>query len=1433
MAALRLIKAGEGIEREAEPLLKLHNDLAKMEQETVDLQSLSTVQKDLRAPSLMSHRDKGVKALTACCLAEILRLFAPDAPYSQNQLREIFEFFAKQLQNLSEKDGPYFSKYFALLDSLSSVKSVVIVADLNADDLVIVYFRTFFNLLKHDLSKAVTMAMLDILQQLVDECHALPQEVVDLLLKCFKKREDRPNAYKMATDLCNASPERLQRYVCQHLGDAIVAAGHGFDEDDYDEEMWQETHALILEINRAAPAVLLNVIPLLDEELQIEAVKVRTLATNTLGEMFSARGSELARKYPQTWKSWLGRRADKSNVVRIAWVDWALPLLKNHPELAPELNVDLRERCMDPDEKVRAAVMKVLAGLDALAAHNVTRELLVAAGDRMRDKRAHVREAAVDALAQLFNIKYAEILDPATGEAGAAEKYGWIPGAILEMLYMDDAETKVVVEKALCDRIFPPNTDDVVRTERLLNIAAVWTERQRKAFMNVLDRQSTMMGGTAIFLDLCEKFNGGIMDDDTEGTEDILNRIIEQISSRFPDAKTAQTQLQKFAKANDGRIYKLMRSVMDLQSDYKPLIKNIKEIIKRLEQQAGALETFSILLRRISLTIVAKSSISILIDKIQLARSSQDEAEIRIGETAEKLLKDISTVFPALYRSHLDEFRQLLQSSDDALVTDSLDALARFARVFPEETPRDSASKERLIEFALEGTPSQAKDAAIVLAHMGDESGEVSNQVLETIISGLTFENEKLLTQLSALSQLAEDYAAFSDHHDTAATNFIVKELLFVNHQLASDDDVDWLNFADLPREGVLKVLGIEFLTKRLVAISAESGAEKAQPVFKLLQRLIEFDGEIVAEKTTPKPFQTHLRLAAGLAFLELARCPKYAAVIGPTDLYKIALVVQDPIYQVRNAFIEKLVLYLSNQSIPFEYNILLMVAAHEPEIELRNKVKHFFIRRAKMRRSLDQEGRPALIEHTFVRFLHLLAHHTDFAMGVEDLGVFAVYVEFFLDAVATAENASFLYYMASKLKTYRDLHAQSSANLYAVSDLAQLLIQEKANQAGWSLPSYQGNVHLPKDIFGKLSAASSAEVSRKSYLPQEFVTLRAKLTSGGGAHGGKRSSLAKRDPAAAAKLAAAAKAGMSATTTPNASDDEGGEERATGSKRKARKRNTGTPSARKRRRSDPIEDDIDEDDSSDNGTSGSRRSRPLPVETPQRKNAPRGARKADSFLEVSEAEDQEDEDDDVQDDGDAKQQGAAGRDDGSDIWTASDLSDADARADKMDVSDAEDAKPASRKPKASLRHRPTSDKKAVAPSPDGEKENTTSRGRQRKTKAPAPRTPRARGQKVAARQLESSEDDEPLATPSRVRRKAEPPAASPTPVRTSPRKKTPTVKKIDSGNVPSDEGAAALEPATRRRGKAAAAAEASKKKDSDSDEADLIPTRRVTRRAA
>lgn len=116
----------------------------------MDVESLASVTRDLVSPSLMTHKDKGVKALTACCITDMLRLYAPEAPYSNSELREIFEFFRKQLLGIADVEGAYYSKYFYLVENLSTVKSIVLIAEIQQgqDELVADYFKDFFETIR-------------------------------------------------------------------------------------------------------------------------------------------------------------------------------------------------------------------------------------------------------------------------------------------------------------------------------------------------------------------------------------------------------------------------------------------------------------------------------------------------------------------------------------------------------------------------------------------------------------------------------------------------------------------------------------------------------------------------------------------------------------------------------------------------------------------------------------------------------------------------------------------------------------------------------------------------------------------------------------------------------------------------------------------------------------------------------------------------------------------------------------------------------------------------------------------------------------------------------------------------------------------------------------------------------------------------------------
>ena len=68
-------------------LERLSKELMDLDQETTDKDSLSKIAKELASLNLIQHRDKGVKALTAVCLVDILRICAPAAPFTEQQLK--------------------------------------------------------------------------------------------------------------------------------------------------------------------------------------------------------------------------------------------------------------------------------------------------------------------------------------------------------------------------------------------------------------------------------------------------------------------------------------------------------------------------------------------------------------------------------------------------------------------------------------------------------------------------------------------------------------------------------------------------------------------------------------------------------------------------------------------------------------------------------------------------------------------------------------------------------------------------------------------------------------------------------------------------------------------------------------------------------------------------------------------------------------------------------------------------------------------------------------------------------------------------------------------------------------------------------------------------------------------------------------------------
>lgn len=71
--------------------------------------------------------------LAVCCVVDVLRVYAPYAPYNASQLKSIFAAITAQLHGIAtivDIESPSAEKYLYILENLATVKSSIILVEL-------------------------------------------------------------------------------------------------------------------------------------------------------------------------------------------------------------------------------------------------------------------------------------------------------------------------------------------------------------------------------------------------------------------------------------------------------------------------------------------------------------------------------------------------------------------------------------------------------------------------------------------------------------------------------------------------------------------------------------------------------------------------------------------------------------------------------------------------------------------------------------------------------------------------------------------------------------------------------------------------------------------------------------------------------------------------------------------------------------------------------------------------------------------------------------------------------------------------------------------------------------------------------------------------------------------------------------------------------
>lgn len=110
---------------------------------------LDYVASSLVQEGIVKNKDKDVRLLAACCLADIVRIYAPDCPYNTQQTKDAFSLLIDQLKGLEKPDSSSFQRQFYILERLSSVEGFILLTQNDEfEGLLFDLFQAFFSIVQ-------------------------------------------------------------------------------------------------------------------------------------------------------------------------------------------------------------------------------------------------------------------------------------------------------------------------------------------------------------------------------------------------------------------------------------------------------------------------------------------------------------------------------------------------------------------------------------------------------------------------------------------------------------------------------------------------------------------------------------------------------------------------------------------------------------------------------------------------------------------------------------------------------------------------------------------------------------------------------------------------------------------------------------------------------------------------------------------------------------------------------------------------------------------------------------------------------------------------------------------------------------------------------------------------------------------------------------
>lgn len=1035
-----------------------------------------------------------VRILTACCLADILRLYAPEAPYKPQDLRHILMFFGRELGNLKNSNEATSIYYRYFLQDLVQTQSIALVAEVEDNtEIVNTLFSSLFDVLNAGIESDYEFFITNLLSQIIVEVEMLPSAAVKLVLNQFLEQQTAAS-FRVSKVLAAENTNLLTKMTGMRTAELISEINSSSDESELDEDQLNYLNKLVVGIWQAVPELLESSVSSLESLLTDNNIQLRSISTLTFGQMIQSFPSKVnfPMKYPRIFATWASRARDKDAHIRSTWAASTVHIFNGGGDVPSEIVDGMIFLLQDSSDVVRLEAvesLKAVKSLTSVMSYEKISKMMPCLFDRLRDRKSSIRSYSRELLIDLYLQSYTDIL---AENKLAIEVMAPIPSKLLELIYINDPRISEEVERSLFERIAPYDLhEDFDHTQRMLVLVKYLSDEAQKVVESICSRQCVLNKALKNILILLKDRT---LDRYTK--ESKLSGWISWLARQLSNSDNVREQLSWMFNVAGTDTLAQIENCLDEKSSYEVISRSLATVKENLlnRQREDIIAPMSTIIFRGGFFIFNVSLIKHLLNIAGDASS--------LSTAALSVLKYVAYYQPALLQNYMDQIESWILGGVNNRRSDGLKLANLVCQHFAELASTNQAFWKSVKKICLEGNVSDSENSTELLQygpHKELDYEDLWMIVKDEINNYAGPVKYKLSTLLAVLRVLINKIPQRIEPDAGSLTVTLVDRVIMAQQRSRNNRNEEKLSpefgkLEDLSEFYLSKVMALKVLITRLSVASndADSVEQLLPPTMKLLHYL--------SSKDSSSDGEARLKLEVGISILQLARHKVLDHLLEGSDVQIVADMLYSDFDPIREPLARILAEGISAGAISECRFFPLMYFVKTGNNDQLKEFCETWIRakiiRGYERRMIGDE------DHLDVRSLPVLISHLSHLPQIRDDEHFEPAITIILNYLALTankNNIAAISYAARRVKSFRDRmsltesteqdeEGEESRRLYLISDLADICISLFSEHRGWTVATYSSQFGLPSELFSQFNSSKRLEAVFKTNALQNHL---------------------------------------------------------------------------------------------------------------------------------------------------------------------------------------------------------------------------------------------------------------------------------------------------------------------------------------------------------